>query len=359
MVICLYLLAREQTGSNLYRSALRTAAVAVMVLGMLTKECSVVVPLLVLLLEWLVMGSSLRDSLRSCWHLLLTLPIIPALVLLTSAAQSGGGLDVTAGLNIVNSRDVPFQHLDYLLTQTTVVAHYLRLVLWPSGLNLDPEWPLHTSLFAPPVLLAVMTHVGLATVAVLCWRRWAGDFRAGLCLLGVLWFYLAISVSSGLVPLPDLVAEHRSYLASAGFILALVSGFDLLFEAYEVKRTALALSLVAGVSLASVTVQRNRDWSSEVSLWSDTVEKSPGKYRPWNNLGAAYSERREELRALECFQRAQALEPRFAMSALNTSNSLLRLKRPTEALESLDSLLDVNQAVADDFAVRYTPGIGT
>jgi hypothetical protein len=35
------------------------------------------------------------------------------------------------------------------------------------------------------------------------------------------------------------------------------------------------------------TVTRNVDWKDEVSLWKDTVKKSPNKARPHNNFGLA------------------------------------------------------------------------
>jgi Flp pilus assembly protein TadD len=40
--------------------------------------------------------------------------------------------------------------------------------------------------------------------------------------------------------------------------------------------------------LISLTLLRNQTYQTEVSLWEDTVKKSPNKARVHNNLGYAY-----------------------------------------------------------------------
>jgi tetratricopeptide (TPR) repeat protein len=40
------------------------------------------------------------------------------------------------------------------------------------------------------------------------------------------------------------------------------------------------------------TFQRNLIWKHDISLWLDTVEKSPAKARPHNNLAVAYNEKK-------------------------------------------------------------------
>lgn len=343
---------------------LRGCAVLVMLLGMLTKECSVVIPLFAVMLDWLVLRSALRVAIMRALPLLCCLPLIPALVLLTSAALSDGALDLAAGLNIVNNRDKPLPHWHYLLTQLTVVAHYLRLMLWPSGLNLDPSWPIHERFFTLPVLVSAGLHLVILTAAGFGFRRFQEDVRSRLIWFGVLWFYLGISISSGLVPLPDMVAEHRTYLPSVGFYLVIIGVLDVLRQRLASSRsfrlqqaafkTGWALCLLA---LAVATCQRNEVWRTGVSLWRDTALKSPEKYRPWSNLGAELSLLGKEVEAVECFEKSVAIEPAFHIGVLNLSNSLLRLKRPQESLSAMQKLVESSEPAAKDPAVVYTMGL--
>jgi hypothetical protein len=43
----------------------------------------------------------------------------------------------------------------------------------------------------------------------------------------LLWFFVCIFPSSGAVPLPDMVAEHRSYMASIGIFIGIAWGIEL------------------------------------------------------------------------------------------------------------------------------------
>lgn len=338
----------------------RAAAAMVMFLGMLTKECAVVTPLLIVLIDVFVSTTAWKTSLRRAWPLLATLPVIPLLVLMSSAALNGGSLDLSAGLNIVNSRDEPVTHLQYLLTQFTVIAHYLRLMLWPSGQNIDPAWETHSTLLSWPVAGSLLLHLGLITLAVLAFRRWRQvDGRARLGLAAVLWFYIGISISSGLVPLPDMVAEHRSYLPSAGIFMVLACLFDVLREKLA-ERPQLFRSIAAGLVLAlgTTTVLRNLVWSSAETLWADASEKSPGKYRVWSNLGVALTNKGSEKEAAECFRKSIEIEPAFSNGVLNLSNSLLRLGRPQEAISEIDRLNQHSPTSATAPAMLYTKALG-
>ena len=56
--------------------------------------------------------------------------------------------------------------LSYALTQSRVIWHYLRLLVLPTGLNLDYDFPLSTSLLTPPsTLLAVLSLAALLGAA--------------------------------------------------------------------------------------------------------------------------------------------------------------------------------------------------
>lgn len=363
LALCLHVASLENVSRQRVRW-LRSGAAVVMLLAMLTKECSIVVPLLAVMLDALVLRSPWRLAVKRALPLLACLPLIPLLVLMTSAALTGGGLDLTAGLNIVNNRDEPLPHGHYLLTQITVVAHYLRLMLWPTGLNLDPSWPIHEHFFTLPVLGGTALHLMILGVSAYRVWRHPQDARARFLGFGVLWFYLGISISSGLVPLPDMVAEHRTYLPSVGFYLGLISLLDLarqkLVERSQRWLDPNSLKLIwtaCLIVLGTATCLRNEVWRSGVSLWRDTVLKSPDKYRPWSNLGAELSDLGEEVQAAECFKKSVEIEPAFHTGVLNLSNSLLRLKRPQESLSAMQKLVESNGPAAQDPAVVYTMGL--
>ena len=58
-----------------------------------------------------------------------------------------------------------------------------------------------------------------------------------------------------------------------------------------------------------LTYNRNFVWKDEMSLWDDTVRKSPNKGRPYNNRGYAYMQKGLLGMAIKDFDRAILLEP--------------------------------------------------
>jgi tetratricopeptide (TPR) repeat protein len=341
---------------------LRAAAVLTTLLGMLTKECTVTLPLLAVLLDRLVLGTAWRDSLRRALPLLLCLPLIPGLVLLTSAVLAGGSLDVNAALNIVNSRDEPLSQWSYFVTQITVVAEYLRLLVWPAGMNLDPEWPVYHSIRTGHVLVSLAVLAVFAGIVTWLWRRAGDDVRMRAAFAFMLWYFATISISSGLVPLPDMMAEHRAYLPSAGiFILAAIlidRARAWLPAARPAAWVPAAAVVVITLTLSTVTWARNDVWSSAYTLWKDTAEKSPGKYRVWSNLGAAASDAGRDQEALECFQKSLQIEPRFQNGMFNLANSLLKLGRVKESVSTMERMMKLNEMADRNPMALYQLGVG-
>ncbi|MBV6498904.1 MAG: hypothetical protein CJBNEKGG_01134 [Prosthecobacter sp.] len=342
---------------------LEAAAVISMLLAMQTKECSFAAPFMAVLLDWLLLGTAFFKALRRSVFLLALSPIIPMLVLLTSSIMNNGQFDLRESFNIVNSRDAPLDHLHYIATQLTVVMHYIRLMFWPFGLNLDPEWPRYQSLLQAPVMAAQAGILALLASTGWWMRRHRDEARPALVFVCVVWYFATISISSGLVPLPDMVAEHRSYLPSIGIFVIFACLLDLArchlpaLRPWTRAVAPAAVALVLGL-LSWRTCQRNLVWSTDESLWKDTAAKSPGKFRTWGNLGVAYSSAGKEEKAVECFRTALKIEPNFQNGIFNLSNSLLRLNRPQESLEVTLKLIDLDQNNARKLPVAYTLGLG-
>ena len=358
--LCLYFVSFS-VPSRWGRWLLRGMAALAVLLAMQTKEDAIMIPLLAVLLDWLVLGSTLKLAVLRALPLLLCMPLIPVLVFMTAAAQNGG-FDFHAAMNIVNSRDAPLNHWDYFVTELTVMTHYLRQMFWPMGMNLDPEWPIYGSLFHGPVLVALAVLSGMVLTTWGLFRRFRGDARFVLGFVCVGWFFITISVSSALTPLPDLVAEHRSYMPSIGIFILVACLLDWLRSSSGARAKMLQVgvpvfTLLCVGALSWKTCIRNNVWRTRESLWEDTVAKSPGKYRTWGNLGAAYSDAGKNEKAVHCFREALKVEPRFQNGLLNLSNSLLRLNRPKEALDTTMKLINLDQTATSKPPVAFTLGL--
>lgn len=343
------------------RWLMRSGSVIVTLLGMLTKECMFTAPFMAVFLDRFVLGTPLRLALRRAWPLLLCLPVIPALLLACSWAQNNGELSLTKAVHLMNSKDLPYATADYALTQITVVVEYLRRLGWPSGLNVDPEWPLYRTLWAPPVLVAAGIILLLLAGAGAGYARYRNDDRFVCIFAFTVWYFATIIISSGIAPLPDLMAEHRSYLPSVGFFVVVACLMDLLRERLQTVRSTRVImpALVAcmAVALFITTWQRNEVWRTSISLWEDATAKSPGKVRAWGNLASAYAVAARQEDALRCCDRALELEPRYENGACLRAGILNGLNRCREAFETMQRLIHANQQAVKSADVQYNVGL--
>jgi protein O-mannosyl-transferase len=187
----------------------------------------------------------------------------------------------------------------YFLTQWHVVVTYLRLLFWPTGQNVDWDFPLARGLTDPAVLgsglLLVVLLSGAGILFLRCRTRADSAGAAGrAAAFGVVWFFLLLAPTSSVIPLADVLMEHRIYLASWGVFFAAAILVGSLVERLDWRgRRCLVAAAVACLcaGLASATYLRVGLWQSKQSLWSDCVAKSPRKARVHlglaNGLGKA------------------------------------------------------------------------
>lgn len=329
---------------NLHRRLVRAASAGIALLGMLAKECVFTLPLMAVLIDWLVIGTRARTAIARALPLLLLMPLIPAKLMLVSWAQNDGDWSLAKAMNLTNNFTQPISQWHYLLTQITVVADYLRQIVWPTNLNIDPDWPVHRSPLERPVLCSLALLTSITALAAWLWRKRNDDPRMRLLFVFTLWFFITISPSSSLVPLPDMKAEHRCYLPSIGIIIAIACLIDRLIAGRSWQRLAAGSAAVAvmAVSLSLATLVRNEAWRTEISLWEDAAGKSPAKFRPWSNLGVYYAEAGRTEDALRCFRKAVQAEPRYQPSQVNLATILCDQKKWHEAALTLTPLVRKN-----------------
>lgn len=320
------------------RSLARGGALAgcwlVFALALLVKQNAATLPAAVLLTEWLLFGASAawwRKRLR--W--LIPLAVVLAGGALGILALRGGGL-ADVGRLLSTHESVP--RWSYFVTEINVVRTYVRLLFLPIGQNLDYEYPISWSLFEARTLLSALF---LSSLLYLAWR-WRR--RRPLVSYGILFFFLTLSVESSIIPLPDVIFEHRLYLPSVGFFWAVGAG---LFEtagrlaspgaARASPRGDRAGWLLACVTLALVTAatvatrRRNDLWRDPVTLWTDVVRKSPQRARAHHNLGWAYARAGRLPEAVAEFRQAVAIDPSQAKTYNSLGNAYQRLGRQDDA----------------------------
>ncbi|PYO55860.1 MAG: hypothetical protein DMD83_17450 [Candidatus Rokuibacteriota bacterium] len=296
-LLTLYCLVRGSLSPH--RKAWYLAAVLACVLGMGSKEVMSVAPLVALLYDRVFLSSSFKTLIRERWKLYFNLAAtwaILAALLVTSHPE--GQTVLVAGLT-------PWR---YAVTQSGVIAHYLRLALWPHPLVLDYTWPLaETVTSVAPQALVVLT--------LLAGTLWALRRRPPLGFLGV-WFFLILAPTSSILPIADVAFEHRMYLPLAAVVALGVFGAHEALRRLATTaalRQGLAVGLLgmAVIALTGATVRRNEDYRSEFSIWSDTVANRPDNPRAHSNLGVILQAQGKRREALAQYYEALRLKPDY------------------------------------------------
>lgn len=308
-LLTLYAFLRGATGRHplLWHSL---GAVACL-LGMGVKEVMVSAPLLVLLYDRCFLAGGLLASLRRRgWvHLSLALTWVPLAWLVLRTGTRGGSSGFGTGVGF----------WAYLSTQFGAVTHYLRLVVWPYPLILDygAEWTQSIRDILPHAIIVAI----LLAATLFAWiRRPAIGF---LCVL-----FWALLAPTSLIPGGrQTLAEHRLYLALAPVLILLVLGL----RSFLRRRTWLLVG-VAAVAFLILTIQRNNDYRSSLSIWRDTVAKRPGNAAAQNNYATLLVEEGSPEEALTHYLEASRLDPSFADAHYNAANVLKQLGRSPEAL---------------------------
>ena len=335
-LLSLYCVVRGATAS---RAGWYGGAVTACALGMGCKETTVIVPVLVLLYDRTFLASSLRDVFRKRWALYAALAstwalLVPA-ILVSSVKQAPRAND-------------PITAWEYARSQFGVIAHYLRLAVWPDQLCLDYAWPVANS---PGEILSPAIFLGALAAAVVwtCYRSPKAAFLGGF-------FFLTLAPSSSVIPIPDLAFEHRMYLPLASLAVAVVVGADALFRRLCDTRSplepAVRLCLVGGVvavaaGLATRTCLRNRDYASELRIWEDTLSQAPWSGRAHYNLGCALHKAGRVDEAIDHYRRALEISDRGALVHSSLGVALVQRGEVEEGLQHLAKAVELDPEQAE------------
>jgi tetratricopeptide (TPR) repeat protein len=217
----------------------------------------------------------------------------------------------------------------YAMTQFPALATYLRLSLWPHPLIFDyGTVRIANAAEILPSAALVAALLG-CTIWALTRTRWA-EFG----FLGA-WFF-AILAPTSLVPgTTQMIVEHRMYLP-----LAAVIAFAVLFTERALaslipgagRRGCVVLCIAIAAVGVALTLHRNENYRSELSIWADTVAKRPDNARAWNNLGIFEVGDGQPKKAVEAYEQALRIDPVFPFAENNLGIALVQANHLEEAI---------------------------
>ena len=184
--------------------------------AMHTKEISFTLPVVIILYDFFFIDSSIASLGKRIAYLLpfiLTLVIIPVNTLDLFGQGGAKPLGDVIGEIREQVQETPLiSRGDYLLTQFNVIVTYIRLLFLPMNQNLDYDYPIARALFQFPTLVSFLFLLALFVLTVYLFIK---GYR--LISFAIIWFFVTLSVESSIIPIRDVIYEHRVYLPSVGF----------------------------------------------------------------------------------------------------------------------------------------------
>uniref|UniRef100_Q01QH2 TPR repeat-containing protein n=1 Tax=Solibacter usitatus (strain Ellin6076) TaxID=234267 RepID=Q01QH2_SOLUE len=315
------------------------AAIACCLFGMSCKGVMATAPIVVLLYDRTFLSSSWAElaQRRKGLYLGLAATWLVYPLLLSQAPEEWKD---SAGFNYAGLS--PFQ---YAITQPSVILHYLRLAFWPSELCLDYGWP-------PVKGIGDALAPGIVICALILAFVWAWRRNAPLGFFGI-WFFLILIPTSSFIPIADLAVEHRMYLSLAAVIALAVTGLAALSQRRAAKEPIripaagwVACALVIAVFTA-LTIRRNSDYSSMLTMWESTVRTSPGNPRAHYDFGVSLEGAGQTQPAIAQYQTAIQLNPGYSEALNNLGHALLKAGKPSDSVVYLQRAIAIKPSLPE------------
>jgi len=235
---------------------------------------------------------------------------------------------VRAGFGTILSTPVFFR--TYV---TAAVTYYLPRLVIPVHLSADPDIPTVDYWYSPEFIFSLLLLFALVWL-ILRFKK-----SQPLISLGIAALLVSPVMAYAIIPLPDVVLEHRAYIPGLGIAFLAAWLFQWMDRNYA--RAASPAFATLAIVLMGMTISQNRVWANNIALWEDAAAKAPQKARTHFNLAQSYQNVGRYPDALREYDRALLLKPDLFAAYSNMSGILLeqgQLDKARTVLQKVTSL---------------------
>jgi tetratricopeptide (TPR) repeat protein len=235
---------------------------------------------------------------------------------LEGLAPSNQHLELTTYELIINILPLFVQYVGKLLLPVNLKAYY---VLNPVHSITDPTW-----------LLSLIAIIVFILIGIILYKKNKAAFL-GLMIITIP--LLPVMYIRGLGE--STFAERYLYLPSIGFSLAAGILFNSIITNKDRLRVPLSIFLVSVLVVYSIiTVNRNKVWHDELTLWGETVKRSADSSLVHYNLGVALSSKGDLDAAIKEYKAAIVINPAYTDAHTNLGIACLSKDEVDAAIEA-------------------------
>ncbi len=307
-------------------------------LAIFSYELTLVLPLIMLGIEYFAGEFQIRSLKKlAFWYVSLVLIISTYLV------TRVGFLGITSRGNYLA---YSFYHTQLVMFQ--VYVKYIFLLLFPFKISyiheLTPGFESFSTYYSNLNSILDLSIFDFRVVGSLAFLLSLAGFgftirkKIPVLAFSIYFFFVSLLPVSYVISQGIAMSEKYLYLASLGFILALVY---LILRIRRQKLVAIIFILLA-VVYGTLTIMRNFDWKDEITFWRKLTIEHQKSSLSFYMLGVHLAESGSFNEAKTVYLKAIELEPRMVEARFNLGNIYLKESRQAEALEQYSIILKLD-----------------
>ena len=241
-------------------------------------------------------------------------------------------------------------NLWWLFTPFLIIAKYVRLLFFPINLKADYFFQPASGFFDPAALCGAVL-AGLSLYIFIRHRK-----KNKIIALSVAWFFIAILPVLNLIPSGNIFAERYLYLPSLGFCMAIGVLFSRILQVTLIRKASNA-RILTGIILfllfftyGSLTFERSKFWQNDHTLWLNTAEASPLSSRAHLNLANVYLSENSLDKAWDEAKFTLKLSPGNKNALVTLGLVLFKKGKPEDAINKFEEAI---RADSEDCGIIY------
>lgn len=310
-------------------------ALFLFILALLSKETAIVLPALLLMIEWLSYESTKKyESAKNYFLKLLPFFIIAGIYMYLRGT-------IWNFDNTFNFYDKPDAYTESILVRIftffKVLTTYFSLLILPVKLHYERTIEMSRSLLDLQTFIGFGILITLFAIAITTFIK----KRKLELLFALAWFLIGLAPASGiLIPINNYLYEHWLYLPLIGFFL--FWGFIVKDINLKLKSIVAIPLLIFLIFLSIQTIKRNAEWRNPINFYLQTLEFTPESGRAWNNLGTEYAKIKEYEKAKNAYLKSIEFVPQNPGPYNNVGNIFAVLSKLDTAAEYWRKSVELN-----------------
>lgn len=254
-----------------------------------SKEEAITLPAIFILYDlYFVSNFKWKAFVRQCkdylWFFLLAGLYVAARLVVMQKPAALGFWNLDLAFSVSPTKTLFLQ----IISIAKIFSDYLNLLIFPFKLSAYYLLDDPLLLSGLQIFLSVFIVLGLIVYAFYFAKK------QKLISFSIFFFFISSFMISNLIPIGGLFAERFMYFPSVFYCVVLAYLFVKLFAYFQDKNNSLGKLVIFSIFFivvglyAQAAAVRNYVWRNDVILWSDTAQKTPQSYRPFQYLGDAY-----------------------------------------------------------------------